>query len=45
VNSLAACEQALLYIYPNFSFTAPQAKAAKFPITVVIPIDPALVTQ
>jgi hypothetical protein len=45
VNSLAACEQALLYIYPNFSFTTPQAKAAKFPITVVIPIDPALVTQ
>ena len=45
VNSLAACEQALLYIYPNFSFTTPQAKAAKFPITVVIPIDPALVVQ
>jgi hypothetical protein len=45
VNSLAACEQALLYIYPNFSFTTPQAKAAKFPITVVIPIDPARVTQ
>ena len=45
VNSLAACEQALLYIYPNFSFTTPQAKASKFPITVVIPIDPALVVQ
>lgn len=44
VNSIAACEQALLYIFPNFSFTTPQAKAAKFPITVVIPIDPALVT-
>ena len=45
VNSIAACEQALLYIFPNFSFTTPQAKAAKFPITVVIPIDPTLVTQ
>ena len=45
VNSLAACEQAMLYIFPNFSFTTPQTKAAKFPVTVVIPIDPALVTQ
>ena len=44
INSLAACEQPLIYIFPNFSFTTPQAKAAKFPITVVIPIDPALVT-
>ena len=45
VNSIGLCEQALLYIFPNFSFTTPQAKAAKFPITVVIPIDPTLVTQ
>jgi hypothetical protein len=45
VNSLAACEQPLIYVYPNFTFTTAQAKIAKFPITVVIPIDPALVTQ
>ena len=45
VTSLAECEQPLIYIYPNFSFTTPQAKAAKFPVTVVIPIDPALVIQ
>jgi hypothetical protein len=44
VNSLAACDQPLIYISSNFTFTTPQAKAAKFPITVVIPIDPALVT-
>jgi hypothetical protein len=45
VNSLALCEQPLIYIFPNFSFTTSQAKFAKFPVTVVIPIDPALVTQ
>ncbi len=45
VNSLAECVQPLIYIYPNFSFTTPQAKVAKFPITVVIPIDPTLVAQ
>jgi hypothetical protein len=45
VNSLSACEQPLIYIYPNFTFSAAQAKIAKFPITVVIPIDPTLVTQ
>jgi hypothetical protein len=44
VTSLAECEQPLIYIYPNFSFTTPQAKAAKFPVTVVIPIDPKQVT-
>ena len=45
VTTLAECEQPLIYIFPNFSFTTPQAKAAKFPVTVVIPIDPTLVTQ
>ena len=45
VTSLATCEQAMLYIFPNFSFTTPQTKAAKFPVTVVIPIDPALIVQ
>jgi hypothetical protein len=39
INSLATCEQALIYIFPNFSFTAAQTKSAKFPTTVVIPID------
>lgn len=45
VNSLSACEQPLIYIFPNFTFSAAQAKIAKFPVTVVIPIDPTLVTQ
>ena len=45
VNSLSACEQPLIYIYPNFTFTTAQAKIAKFPVTVVIPIDPTLITQ
>jgi hypothetical protein len=45
VNSLALCEQPLIYIFPNFSFTSSQAKLAKFPITVAIPIDPTLVNQ
>jgi hypothetical protein len=45
VNSLAECEQALIYIFPNFSFTSSQAKLAKFPITVAIPIDSTLITQ
>lgn len=45
VTSLAECEQPLIYIFPNFTFTTPQAKAAKFPVTVVIPIDPTLIIQ
>ena len=45
VNSLATCEQPLIYISSNFTFTTAQAKIAKFPITVVIPIDPTLITQ
>jgi len=45
INSLAACEQPLIYVLPNFTFTTAQAKIAKFPVTVVIPIDPTLVTQ
>jgi hypothetical protein len=45
INSLAECEQPLIYVLPNFTFTTAQAKIAKFPVTVVIPIDPALVTQ
>ena len=45
VNSLSACEQPLIYVFPNFTFSAAQAKIAKFPVTVVIPIDPTLVTQ
>ncbi len=45
VNSLAACEQPFIYISPNYSFTTAQAKIAKFPVTVVIPIDPTLITQ
>jgi hypothetical protein len=39
ITSLANCEQALIYIFPNFTFTSGQAKKAKFPITAVIPID------
>jgi hypothetical protein len=45
VNSLASCEQPFIYISPNYSFTTAQAKIAKFPVTVVIPIDPSLITQ
>ena len=45
VNSLATCEQPLIYISSNFTFTTAQAKIAKFPVTVVIPIDPTLITQ
>lgn len=45
VNSLAECEQPLIYVFPNFTFTTAQAKIAKFPVTVVIPIDPTLITQ
>jgi hypothetical protein len=45
VNSLSECEQPLIYVLPNFSFTTSQAKLAKFPVTVVIPIDPTLITQ
>ena len=45
VTTLTECEQPLIYIFPNFSFTTAQAKIAKFPVTVVIPIDPTLVTQ
>ena len=44
VTSLATCEQPLIYVFPNFSFTTTQAKTAKFPTTVVIPIDPTLIT-
>jgi hypothetical protein len=45
VTSLKDCEQALVYIFPNYSFTPAQNKSAKFPTTVVIPIDPLFVTQ
>jgi hypothetical protein len=45
INSLAECEQPLIYVLPNFTFTTAQAKIAKFPVTVVIPIDPTLITQ
>ena len=45
VNSLGACDQPLIYISSNFTFTTAQAKIAKFPVTVVIPIDPTLITQ
>lgn len=44
VTSLKDCEQALIYIFPNYSFTPAQVKTAKFPTSVVIPIDPFLVT-
>jgi len=43
VTSLAACEQPLIYITPNYSFTLAQSKKAKFPTSLVVPIDPPLV--
>ena len=45
INSLSECEQPVIYIFPNFSFTPAQTKLAKFPVTVAIPIDPTLVIQ
>ena len=43
VTSLAACEQPLIYLFPNYSFTLAQSKKAKFPTSLVVPIDPTLV--